>query len=486
MNFLAERQEEQENTVEFYKKFTDGSYTYDATEMGQILRKDVKEELVEPFRLKENEILIGFSSIKYIIENAVIITLNLTSAISLLVIGIRRTGKSATSARIVGQIHKKQKIPIIAVDSSGELFTHRYPFGYYESDERQERLREWFEQFGEEPKGLYTYVISPKALGESENVDKQYAISYGDIKRLHKYRPQDAKTIVAEILGVTDNKSNVRLISLAMEDERVPSWEGFKNKLISLRKGIKTGDEEADKLTKSRATNVFIAIEDAISSGWISDDPNDWVDVLELAKKYELLVWAGQIRTVKDDNEETVKYNGILKLFLTTITEDVIRFQKGANDCYLTNPNGIILWMPEVDSLVNAEGNSSLKPLVSQIVTKMGKHHINSVFDVQNAANIDDSIFKNSVIMSSKADNDNYLVLKERGIGENALSVFKRLITKIKVSIGITVSQFGFSSESIDPVFFFPAPPTSQVFEERFRNVAKEEDVVEKSLKAIA
>ena len=365
---------------------------------------------------------------------------------------------------------------IFAVDSGKELLTHRYPFAYDEPVYVQQRWDAWFAQAKPLKRhGYDIYSIAPKSMGDVLNVDKVFSFDYHMVKRLNKLVPNDLKPILTEIIvGQDASPASQRIIGQALSDETITSWAGFKRKMLGfrVRQGASSDpyEKEEQKATQSTAKSVFSGFNDCIENGYLSDNPNDAIDIVDVVHQHQLTRMIGSLRTSEDDTDPLVRYNGQIKLLSLGLTTEIDRFHQGDKTARLDR---CLFWFPEVDSLIPAKGNSSLRNMITQLILKLGKLHCSTIMDVQNVDSIDPKVAKMVNILSGKASGANLDLLKEKGVNDVALEMAQRLAIKQETSVGTRTSQFGFfgrrvgASSDIEPVFFYARPPESQFFDER-------------------
>lgn len=474
MEFKTEEIQVQ-NTLQAYKELFSDVKDYDPTGFRRMLFEGEVEAVKTRIELGENEIPIGFSSFKFTIENLVTLTLNFKTKVSFLVIGKNRTGKSVTSAMMIDNIFLKfkslnKRIKILGLDSKKELFTHKMPFAFNKEPYWQEKYDSFFELYGLKRFGYKMLCIRPKFLGEVPNVDKYYTLTYPDFKQLLITNKQDAVTILIELLGLEANPNNVSLILRAVADLTITTWQGLYDRMRKFSPSKKeVQDDEEAKLVGTSARTAFREIKAGLEIGYLSDNPDDRFNVLEAYSEYDFINFVGDIRSSKDDNPFTIKYNAYVKMLVTQVMKDVERYRQGSPDTYIKGD--ILLWIPEVDSLVPKEGNSSLKAMVTQSITKLGSFGVHTVIDVQQIDRIDPSVFRESSIISSRADEENLKMIENKGVNEETVAKFRSLAMKKETSVGTRASLFGFLYEDTLPVFAFPFPSCSAFFAEEINTI---------------
>lgn len=420
--------------------------------------------------LEEGEIPLGFKTTSYTPANLVILKLDIHSPLFCLVTGKPRTGKGVAGAYLAEQLFYKAGAKILSFDSARELFTHKLPFAFDEPMFMQQRWDAFFNQFSLQRRGFDMFQLAPKFLGDVMNVDKKFAFSYNDVKQFNKYNPSEAKTTITELIAGDSGSAGQVLISRALNDLSITSWQGFYNKLLSLRKG-----ENKDDPLRSKVTAIFQGLADCIENGYVSDNSDDHIDLLEIVRDHEWVNFVGQLRGVQEDNNETARYNAIVKLYYQIILTDVRRFKDGDVSAYIRTP--VTILAPELDSAVPRVGTSSLKQLFTSFVLKYGKWGVNSISDVQDTDKIEPSIAKNSAMLSSKAEGSNLDAFQGKGVTDYALEMMKSMATRQKTSVGTNASMFAyvgrrlpnrdeFGNVDTTPLFAFMFPTTSAFYQE--------------------
>jgi len=438
----------------------------------QVLRnklfgKPIEEE--EPFTIKPNQILIGFKSPQYSLNNPVVIDVGAYIKLGgkverqskvFAVLGRKGSGKSVDMGILIDAYHYAFHLPILIIDPYGEFHTHMHPFAYTKPASYQSFIAEFLDQFGLKQKGLKLKVIAPELLRNEQdtNIDRYFSISYNDIRQIMKYSKMDAISALINLLGLSDNDANADLL-LSVINDSIYTWTDLMNAMR--------------KIKESKVTTIFYRIKSRLRAGIITDDESKGLGILKELAENEAVVVRGKLRNVEDDDYITQIYNAYIQILITTAVLDIKTYleTKGKAQTYLKNDQGILIAIDEIDSLAPATGRSSIRDTITQLATKYRKSMVNLVFATQSAKKVDSTLLEQvDYLIVSTIDDTNANALTTLNISEEWLLVLRQLKQGIITNIQTKVSQKALiNPKTADPasrvVIYYPICPLSQFYE---------------------
>lgn len=434
-----------------------------------LINKKKKDDEDKSIKLKENEILMGFDSTDFDLNNEVVIDLNLANydnrgnvveikSRDITVIGVKGSGKSVTASILMEEMILKYKMHCLIIDPSGEFYKHKEEWLYDDNRyEYKESIDNWEKGFGLTRQGLKICVISPKILGELDNVDIFYTMNFIEFIELFKRDSISAISILSEILGISESYSNIDFLYNVLTDKIISNtttWNGFRKRLNELR----------------RTTNVeviFNSINVKIRSGILSDDEATHINIIELFNTYDAVVFRGRQRKEENDDYLTKIYNAYIKMLLIRIENELEKISNKV-ESGLVNKNtddrykGFLILIDEADSFAPAKGISSLRERIVQLATKDRKLLVNLILITQSAGKLDETLFNQSdYIITSNLNEENASVFKRRMFEQEQIDLLVNMPLEASTSIGTKVSQFAIIDNNRDIVKFFPRPPRS-------------------------
>ncbi len=434
-----------------------------------LINKQNKEEKEKILELNDNEILMGFDSTEFELNNEVIIDLNLANydnrgniveikSRDIVVIGVKGSGKSVTASIIMEEMILKFKMHCLIIDPSGEFYKHNEEWLHDDDrEEYKESIDRWEAPLGLTRQGLNVCVISPKILGELDNVDIFYSINFIEFIELFKRDSISAISILAEILGISESYSNIDFLYNVLTDKIISNtttWNGFRKRLNELR----------------RTTNVeviFNSINVKIRSGILDDNESSHVNIIELFNKYDAVIFRGRQRKEENDDYLTKIYNAYIKMLIIRIENELEKISN-KNESQLINKNingkyyGFFILLDEADSFAPAKGMSSLRERIVQLATKDRKLLVNLLSITQSAGKLDETLFNQSdYIITSNLNDENASVFKKRMFEQEQIDLLVNMPLESSTNIGTKVSQFAIIDNNRNIVKFFPRPPRS-------------------------
>ena len=430
---LIKPQGEGATVRQLYKAILGTSLRYTDRKVYKHLFGEEMEEATASFQLGINDVILGFTSLKFDLQNLVKLNMNLVSGWetgkpvfspkTVCVIGKKGSGKTVLMKMLVEQIRRKFGFKVIKIDPYGEFYMSKYPFAYDRSEQYQHFLDEWMATYGQERYGLKLVVISPRYLKKeeiegSDNKVRYWALHYHHFKDLARYDNDRAMTLLAELLGLSDNRSNINLLMTVMADDKMNSWRDLYNALaVAVR--MKAG---------TQVSVIFYAIKAMLAQHIISDDEEDDIDIMQLVAENDELIFKGRLRKSLNDTFMDRIYNVHIKYLLALPSNDLKRYGDGATDTYL-NGTPVIIASDEADSLAPAEGICSLTEDYIQLSKKERKTQIFVFNAVQSAEDINKSLLDQSdFIFTFRVDEENVNVFKKRHVSKGLLDRLANLV----------------------------------------------------------
>jgi DNA helicase HerA-like ATPase len=448
------------------------------------------EETSTSFKIGINEVILGFTSLKFEKNNLVKLNMNLVSGWetgkpsfmpkTVCVIGKKGSGKTVLMKMLIEQIRKRFGFKVVKIDPYGEFYTSKHPFAYNKSSQYQQYLDQWMGEFGQTRYGLKLVVISPRYLRKetSENPDVNviyYAIHYHHFKDMAQYNNERAMTLLAELLGLSENRANINLLMTVMADNKINSWHDLYNALAA---GVRRKES-------TQVSVIFYAIRAMMAQHILSDDEKDDIDIMQLIAENDELIFKGRLRKSSNDTFMDRIYNVHVKMLLDLPSNDLKRFAEGATDTYLQG-TPIIIASDETDSLAPAEGICSLTEDYIQLAKKERKTQIFVFNAVQSAEDINKSLLDQSdFIFTFRVDEENVGVFKKRHVSKGLLDRLANLVmaqaTKPS-SIGTTPSECAVLNERNEcvaedingreiPGIFYGFPPSQAFYQRTFSSI---------------
>lgn len=413
-------------------------------------------EVDNSFHLNKNQMLIGFRNHDFSEGSEVVIDLELEKRIGngierqskvINILGRKGEGKTALATVIIDYLVQQRHVPIFVIDPWGEFYKRKQPFVDKDVDyEFYSRLNKHLSKYNLKIKGYKTCVISPKFLGKKPNVDKYFSISFPQVKDLINKNSYDGINLLADILGIANNEPNIDFLLRTIKSAdgiHINSWSELKDTLKKLKSYSKRNDE-----LSVRVSSIFSKLNIRLLLGVLSDDEKDEIDILQLLKENELLVFNGEIRTEEDDTYQTKIYNSILKFILSVIKTDLKNLLSNLPST-LTNKEGVWIVCDEADSVAPEKGQSSLKTDYVQLATKQRKAMISLINITQSALKLDQILFSQAdYIFTFRPDEDNRKIFERRGMSEENLSIIDELKYGVETGIGIKMNECAFTTKN--------------------------------------
>ncbi len=454
------------------------SYNYTSNLLYNRLNKSKEIEVKKDYKLKMNEIVIGFKSVEYYLGNEVKVDLKLTNesgnlkelkSRGFLLLSRKGDGKTVMASILINWYREKFKIkdssgniinlPVFIIDPKGEYYT-RSKESYYNRDEDFKfNVDGLLSEYNLKRKGFDLIVIRPKFLGEQSDVNFYYSIHFLDFKRIMKRNSTVSISILFDLLGLTNNEANQELLELALSNDKITSWIELGNYILKLKKEFGIG-----------AVTIINKIRVRLRRGILTDKDEERFNLLEnLANK--IVVFRGDIRNEVDDNIHLIMYNAYIKFALQLIIDDADGASKNNKDSYLKNPAGYLIVCDETDSICPREGKNSLKNTYIQLLTKYRAIMINTISITQNPDKLAYEIIKEcDFVLGSTCDNIiSDTLIKIRGITPKNVYFLKTLKREVLNSIGLTINEWYFVDINNFPIIFYPFIPT-QAYKEQTSN----------------
>lgn len=430
---LIRQRSEGTSVRQIYKAILSTSMRYSDRRTYKELFGEEVEETAASFHLDANEVILGFTSLKFSLQNMVKLNMNIVSGWetgkpvfnpkTVCVVGKKGSGKTILMKMLVEQIRKKFGFKVIKIDPYGEFFMSMHPFAFDKSEQYQHFLDEWMATYGQERYGLRLSTISPVYLKKEDVVNSEqqvryFALHYHHFKDLSRYDNDRAMTLLAELLGLSDNRANINLLMTVMADDKINTWRDLYNALASAVR-MKAG---------SQVSVIFYAIKAMLAQHIISDDEKDDIDIMLLVAENDELIFKGRLRKSINDTFMDRIYNVYVKYLLALPSNDLKRYGDGAEDTYLKG-TPIIIASDEADSLAPSEGICSLTEDYIQLSKKERKTQIFVFNAVQSAEDINKSLLDQSdFIFTFRVDEENVNIFKKRHVSRGLLDRLANLV----------------------------------------------------------
>lgn len=349
------------------------------------------------------------------------------------IIGDKGSGKSWLAGTIIDYVVEQWGMKVFIIDPSGEYFAHKFKWNPHNKD-IEEKADELLAKIGRARRGRKITIIAPKFLGEQDNVDIYYSLSFKEIKSMMKSNP---KTInyIAELIGIQGDIPNINVLSNIFTPEKLENmftWSDFE-RVLNMEK------------RHTDVRKIFSSYQYRKNIGVFNDDEKTHIDIIDLLVNNEIVIFQGILRTEEDDDFQTILYNTHIKILIDEILYELNKIKRNKPDARIKNRNGIFLVADEADSLIPATGNSTLRNRMVTLATKHRKDMINQIIITQSAAKIDNTLFQQTdYIFTAKIDDINASVFRKKQINQNVIDDLFRLNTEQTTSIGTVVNQFAF------------------------------------------
>lgn len=418
----------------------------------------------EKYAMNKDEILIGFRNKYFNRGEEVTLNLNMISENGemksriICIIGKKGSGKSVMGSVIADSFINKYKMPIFAVDPFGEFYTKKNPFAYDSDKKYQDFIDESLSYYNMKRHGLKCIVIAPEFIGKQSNVDIYYKLTYYDFKLLAKYDSGEARSILANILGIKDNYANIDLLASVMADKSIKNFSGLMRAMRRIQ----------DRSISVIYSSIRYKLEAGILSDGDKDSP-DRCDIYKLMNEYDMVIFKGRLRNEVDDDYDTIIYNSFLKMAVSLITNAQNRFISGDKDSEIRSKNGVLFLIDEADSVAPRVGNCSIRKTFEQLATKYRKALINIIMMVQDSEKLDEAFLDQSdYLISSKVESVNKGVLLKRGISQETIdNTLAELKQEQLTAINTKVNEFFVAGLNNDYKVFTPICPLTDFFKTR-------------------
>jgi len=446
---------------------------------------------IENLDIAEDEMLLGFKSLDYNLDNAFITKIGIFESEGgeyvpksqiFTIIGERGSGKSIL-ASIIGldNIVQRFQLPTFIIDPSptGEWGSHKKTI-LKKFPSQRNKISSFFETINVEPQGInYNIIVyQPKFDSDfkEEGVDKFFLLYYSDFLQLYKFSHLEATQIFIDIVNLDDTRPTMVVVG-DMFIKYNKEDNSFSEILDNYGKKSNTyskGDEMAS-ISRVFPYALQSAINLGIVNGGVNKDKmvnNKAVlknNVLEDLENKDAVVLRIKAKSSNESNI-TKRYEACIKIVLTKILNDRLLFSSGTKEekvkSHLTNPNGILVIIEEADTIAPATGGNYVKELIKQLATKYRKAYINVILITQDAGTLDETLLKqSSVIFCSQIQTlGNIKALKEKGIDKITIDKLKNLRKNQRNSLGLLVSEWAMIDANKKIELFYPTIPHSSFF----------------------
>ncbi len=446
---------------------------------------------IENLDIAEDEMLLGFKSLNYNLDNAFITKLGIfeeegkeyiPKSQIFTIIGERGSGKSIL-ASIIGldNIVARFQLPTFIIDPSptGEWNSHKKTILNKFPAERN-KISSFFDTINVNPAGTNYKIIvyQPKFDSDfkEEGIDKFFELYYSDFLQLYKFSHLEATQIFIDIINLDDTRPTMVVVGdMFMKYNKENN--SFSQILENYGKKQKSYSNENEMTSISR---VFpYALYSAINLGIVAGGINETkkidnkihfkFNILEDLENNDAVILRVKAKS-GNETKVTKRYEACVKIILTKILNDRLLFTSGTKEekqkSHLTNPNGILVIIEEADTLAPAGKTNYIKELITQLATKYRKAYINVILITQDAGTLDETLLKqSSVIFCSQIQTmGNIKALREKGIDNITIGKLKNLKKNQRNNLGLLVSEWAMIDANKHISLFYPTIPHSSFF----------------------
>ncbi|HVA82690.1 MAG TPA: hypothetical protein VNF06_00830 [Candidatus Aquilonibacter sp.] len=429
----------------------------------KLLYKEDEPEPIKPVEFGINEIPIGFKNGIFTRENLVTLDLKMNvqsgnaierKAKSFFIPGIKGTGKTMMAKNIAIGMILKLFMPCLAIDvyDQGELyksaepsFEDKKPDGSFEYSEAfRKTIDEELADVGMKRQGLKCFVIAPKFAGEGKRrVDKFYGLGYPQFARMMGPDADASMSILADFLGITGNRANEDILSQVMHDLSIDSWKQFK-------KAIEKVKDRYRKQDRGKGPTIILnSLDSLIASHAFTDDETEWINLPEIVGTHQMTIFRFKTRKDEDDSYSTQIYQAFIKMaFMETKVELAKWLDKKDPACYIKSDNGVVIFLPEGETLAPRSGKCSIRGMTINIALKDRKALLSSVTDTQSVEKVDLAFVEQSdFVITSVVEAQNKGFLRDRNISDALIEdIFGKLRVGMQTSIKTEQSEFSIIS----------------------------------------
>lgn len=418
---------------------------------------------IDPFVIKKNDVILGCNTPVYKRENTV--TLNVkkfnddgtTNALSFLIIGRQGTGKSYEGSSIgLDNIVTRFGEKLFIYDPKGEYDKHKNP-SYENEPVRKGKVDKYLNSINLSRKGYKIYTIAPVIAGKNTKVDLRFSITFADIMEIYQSEPTEALKIIIELIGLKSQPNTIDLVRELIEGRHVKTFKEMQDKSEAVSKKLNLQQTQS---VLERKLGI------AIRSGLLSDEKEKGIDILNILKENEVVIYKGKLKLTGSDTDTDLPYNAALKLVMLKIILDCALYFQGNSAAVVKSRNGVCFMLDEIDVLADESSDSSTRIFVTNILTKYRAFKIDFIGIGQEASRIYHELFSQvKVVLTSQVTSANASMLKERHVDKEYLDstsgILGQLKLKVKTDLDTYVSEWVAIDEDNRIIPFYPLPPLS-------------------------
>jgi hypothetical protein len=471
---------------DFRKNLLGRSYQYTDMQKYNALYYVKPKEIINSVEMTPNKIIAGFSTLDYKRENLVIIDIGKFTkggrprAVQMLVIGPNGTGKSALAGNLiftnfVGRLGESAFI----YDPKDEWDNHTQP-AYASKRETKQRvlIDRLLDEIGEvegkklERRGYECIKICPIVAdaGTAKNV-KYFSVCYSDLMLIKKRTAPEAPKLFIELIGfdIGQHEYGLDLIKLIMNDEDVTTFKEFYEEVQ--KTGIREGYSEKTILVLRRKLKA------AMESNYITDDPEKSINILELMRNYNAVIFKGLLKSSQKLSPVEACFYATLKIELWLIYIDCYAYHVQRDEtAIIKNKNGILFACDELPVICNENENTTTRDFIANFLLQGRAAGIDFLGIAQESSLIYNELKSQiKITFTTRLTPSNIKYLEGKGVGPEWLSVKEGgLLTTLKINVepiicgepsGLDVAQQAFINENGRVTRCYPFVPLSKIHE---------------------
>jgi len=426
-----------------------------------------KEPVIRPrpYVLKENEIILGCRTPTFTRANTTTLDCKkfnddgTPNAVSFLIIGRQGTGKSITGASVgLDNLVYRFGEKIFIYDPKNEFDKHTEP-SFENGVIRKAKVDEYLSSINLARKGYKLVSIAPEIAGRHVKVDHRFSITFDDILEIYNFDKTEAIKILIELLGIASEGAIMDLVREILSSKKIRSFDELRTESLKVAK----------KLSLPPQTQAVFArkIKVAVSMGILSKGEGKGIDILNLMKDNDGVIYKAKLKLTGSDSEADLAYNAILKLVCLKLVIDCFLYVQGSAAAVVRSKNGVCFMFDEIDVLASEIADSSTRTFITNMLTKYRAAKIDFIGIGQEASLIYHELFSQcKVIITSQVTSNNAKMLKDRHISKELVDATSGLLGQLKLkektSVDTYVSEWCCIDENNQIVGpYWPMPPLS-------------------------
>jgi hypothetical protein len=453
--------------------------------------------IIDHVEMTPNKIIAGFKTLNYTGDKNEIVVSDIEKfdksgkplTLHMLIVGENGTGKSVFAAHAIYiNFCDRFNEHVIIYDPKDEWEEHDEPSFSSKQDTKKRRLVDkLLNDIGEvegkklERKGYPAIKISPYCRsGVKQKGVKQFAICYQDLLRLkRRNKPEAAKQLIRLLgLDLQQHELIYSIINRVLEDDSVSSFEEFIQCVKRMKKkkdnrGVEIADDEG--FSEKTVVVLVRKINLALESKYITDDPEDSINILELVRDNKVVIFKGLIKSSHSMSPAEKPFYVTFDIIYKELFDDCIAYHVNHDeDAVMKQENGVLFVFDELTMVANDAETTETRDMVSSFVLQGRAGRMDFLGIAQESSQIYKELFAQiKIIFTTWLTPSNTKMIESKGVGKQWTDKKEGgLLTTLKKGVepiicgeksGMRVSQIAIinSNNLADIKKCYPFPPLS-------------------------